>query len=108
MNRAKRLLNTVDLVARGAIERSIPFWPTEWIDRLQRYRLRAIIYHAYDTVPFYRQVMNERGLHPSDFRTVEDLSKLPLIDGLTLEHLLFSHFASVHSPADGDSWEIVN
>jgi phenylacetate-CoA ligase len=84
VNPIRRLFNTVYVSAYGAVERRIPFWPVEWIERLQRYRLRSIIRHAYDTVPFYRQAMSERGLHPSDFRTVEDLSKLPLIDGLTL------------------------
>ena len=44
----------------------------------------------------------------SDQGVSQDCSARWLIDGLTLEHLLFSHFASVHSPADGDSWEIVN
>jgi phenylacetate-CoA ligase len=85
MNWIKRLLNTVDVVARGRVERALPFWPVEWIDRLQRYRLRAIIRHSYDTVPFYRKAMDERGLHPSDFRTVADLSNLPLIDGIMLQ-----------------------
>jgi phenylacetate-CoA ligase len=84
MSRIRRLFNTAYVGAYGPVERTIPFRPIERIEQLQRYRLRAIIRHAYDTVPFYRQAMNERGLRPSDFRTVADLSKLPLIDGVTL------------------------
>jgi len=77
----QRLLNTVDVVARGRVEPTIPFWPPAWIEWLQRYRVRAIIRHAYETVPFYRQAMDERGLRPRDFGSARDLSKLPLIDG---------------------------
>jgi phenylacetate-CoA ligase len=85
MNWIKRLLNSGYLMARSQVERTIPFWPLERIERLQRYRLHKIIRHAYETVPFYRQAMDERGLRPSDFRTVEDLAKLPLIDGLMVQ-----------------------
>jgi len=84
MNLTRRLLNTAYVGAYALVERTIPFWPIEWIERLQRYRLRAIIRHAYDSVPFYRQALDERGLRPNDFRTVQDLSKLPLIDGTTV------------------------
>jgi phenylacetate-CoA ligase len=84
MSRIRRLFNTAYVVARGRVERTVPFWPRERIERLQRYRLRGIIRHAYETVPFYRQAMDERALRPNDFRTVEDLSKLPLIDGMTV------------------------
>jgi phenylacetate-CoA ligase len=85
MNPIRRLLNTASVLAYRPVERTVPFWPTEWIERLQRYRLRAIIRHAYETVPFYRQAMDERGLRPTDFRTLEDLAKLPLIDGMTVQ-----------------------
>jgi len=62
------------------IERRVPFLKPETLDRLQRWRLQRIIRHAFETVPFYRNAMTERGLQPSDFRTADDLEKLPLID----------------------------
>jgi phenylacetate-CoA ligase len=85
MNWIQRLLSSIYVVARGRVERTVPFWPFERMERLQRYRLRKIIRHAYETVPFYRQAMDERGLRPGDFRTVDDLAKLPLIDGLMVQ-----------------------
>jgi len=97
MNPSRKLLNTAYVVAHYRVERTIPFWPREWIERLQRYRLRAIIRHAHDTVPFYRQAMDQRGLRPSDFRTVEDLSKLPLIDGMTVQGNLEGFLSTRHS-----------
>jgi phenylacetate-CoA ligase len=85
MRRMRRLFNTANVLARGRVERTVPFWPIGWIEWMQRYRLRAIIRHAYHTVPFYRQTMEDRGLRPDDFKTIEDLAKLPLIDALTVQ-----------------------
>ena len=39
-----------------------------------------MIKHAYRYVPFYRQVMDERGLSPGDFQTAADLAKLPIVE----------------------------
>ena len=41
--------------------------------------LRKIVKYAYDYVPFYHQKLKERGMRPSDIRTVKDLCKLPII-----------------------------
>lgn len=69
-----RSANSASLAARGFIERQIPFFPVRWIEKIQQHRLRSIIRHAYETVPFYRQAMNYRGLNPRDLRTVEDMN----------------------------------
>jgi phenylacetate-coenzyme A ligase PaaK-like adenylate-forming protein len=61
-------------------ERRVPYWPVERLRDAQNRRLRRIIRHAYETVPFYRSAMRERNLRPDDFQTVEDLAQLPLID----------------------------
>jgi len=57
---------------------------SEWYepDRLRAYqeeRLGLVIRHAYDTVPYYRDVMDELRLRPPDVRRVEDLRKLPVL-----------------------------
>ncbi len=82
INLPRRLANTAYLALMAFRERRIPFWPLERIEHLQQRRLRSMIQHAYDTVPFYRQVMEERRLRPHDFRTAADLEALPLIDGI--------------------------
>jgi phenylacetate-CoA ligase len=46
----------------------------------QEQRLRQLITHAYHKVPFYREMFQRIGLTPDDIRTIEDLSKLPVID----------------------------
>ena len=42
-------------------------------------RLAALIDYAYAHVPYYRCVMDERGLKPADIRTADDLHKMPLL-----------------------------
>jgi phenylacetate-CoA ligase len=59
----------------------LPYWPLERIVALQRRRVRSIVGHAYATVPHYREAMDRAGLEPRDFRSAEDLSRLPLISG---------------------------
>ena len=57
---------------------------TEWWSRadLEAYqdeRIRAIVTHAYDTVPYYRRRFDEQKLKPQDIRGREDLPKIPLL-----------------------------
>jgi len=81
----------------GRHERTLPWWPAERLAALQDRRARAIVAHAYATVPFYRDAMRSRGLRPTDFRTAADLAKLPVVDGAELaaapERFLSSAFA---------------
>lgn len=79
MNLVRRLLNTTYVAGRACIERYVPFWSIRHIEALQRMRLHSIIRHAYNTVPFYRGVMDDLGLKPASF-AVSDLAKLPLLD----------------------------
>ena len=55
------------------------WWSPEQLQALQQERLARIIRHACTHVPYYREVMQERGLSPSDIRTPQDLVKLPVV-----------------------------
>jgi phenylacetate-CoA ligase len=46
---------------------------------LQQERLARLIRHAYDHVPYYRQLVDERGLRPANFRSAGDLVQLPIL-----------------------------
>lgn len=57
---------------------------TQWLPKsdlieLQNEKLRYLIKHAYETVPYYQERMRERRLRPDDIKTVDDLVKLPLL-----------------------------
>lgn len=47
------------------------------IAALQVERLRWSLQHAYDKVAHYRRKFDAHGVHPSDFRTLDDLQKFP-------------------------------
>jgi phenylacetate-CoA ligase len=55
---------------------------TQWLSyrdliELQNEKLRKLMRHAFETVPYYQRIMKDRKLSPSDFKVVRDLAKLP-------------------------------
>lgn len=46
---------------------------------MQEKRLRAIVRHAYTTVPFYHRLLDTHNIKPTEIRTVDDLEKLPMV-----------------------------
>jgi phenylacetate-CoA ligase len=57
---------------------------TEWFSPEQIYeyqgsRLKRIVRHAYETVPFYREHYQKHGVGPEDIKELRDISKLPLL-----------------------------
>ena len=47
------------------------------LQALQLARLKQTLQHAYDKVPHYKQAFDTAGVHPSDLKTLADLSKFP-------------------------------
>lgn len=57
---------------------------TDRLQNLQDEKLRHLVAHAVENVPFYAQVFRERGLSPKDVRCAQDLRKLPLLNKATI------------------------
>lgn len=55
------------------------WYSREELEAYQAERLQRLIRHAYETVPYYRDMMSDRGLTPADIRTEEDLVKLSVL-----------------------------
>ena len=80
----------------------LEYWhKTEWfaysdLIELQNEKLRTLIKHVYETVPYYQKIMKERKLTHVDFKTVNDLYKLPVLTRedvrLNLDNLISSKF----------------
>ena len=51
----------------------------EQIRAWQDERLVETVEHAYKNVEFYRRKMDEKGIKPSDIKSVDDLCKLPFL-----------------------------
>ena len=50
------------------------------IEALQTERLNWTLHYAYENVPSYKELFDEHGVHPDDFRDLEDLAKFPYTD----------------------------
>ena len=49
------------------------------IEEIQLTRLKETVKRVYNTVPYYRQKMIDKGIKPQDIKTLKDLSKLPFV-----------------------------
>lgn len=51
----------------------------EDMKKLQSERLIKQVHHVYENVPYYRDLMDKKGVKPEDIRSVDDLHKLPFL-----------------------------
>ncbi len=56
--------------------------------------------HAYARVPFYRETLDRLGLRPEDFRTAEDLARLPILERRDIQRDPERFLASGFRPED--------
>lgn len=76
---------------------------TQWLKRgeiveLQLTKLRSLLGHAYNHVPFYREKFRAAGIQPDDIRTLEDLQAIPLLGKTDIrENLYFGLLSDNHS-----------
>lgn len=42
-------------------------------------KIQKLVRHAYETVPYYMELMDSHGIKPDDIRTADDLKKLPIL-----------------------------
>jgi phenylacetate-CoA ligase len=54
------------------------YLPPAELRALQESKLRAVIEHAYENVPYYQTLFRSAGLTPQDVRTLEDLRQVPI------------------------------
>ncbi len=57
------------------------------IKRIQSEKLRKLVKHAYEKVPYYRQLFDSVKVKPEDVLYIEDLSKIPLTSKETIRNL---------------------
>ncbi len=50
----------------------------EELEELQWKKLKQILNHAYETVPFYRKKFQKAGITPNDIKTKKDMLKIPV------------------------------
>ncbi|MBO5206059.1 MAG: phenylacetate--CoA ligase [Clostridia bacterium] len=65
---------------RKYYQEAIETMPVEEIKRLQSEKLVKQVKHVYEHVPYYRDLMDKKGVKPEDIHGIEDLHKLPFIE----------------------------
>ena len=55
------------------------WWPLDRIEELQRDRLQKLTAYSYERVPYYRRVMDEAGMVPTDVKSATELQLLPVL-----------------------------
>jgi len=66
------------------LERSQWLTPPE-LRKIQYKKLKAMMRHAYNNVPFYHKTFEAAGVKPEDIKSIDDLSKLPIITKLDIQ-----------------------
>jgi phenylacetate-CoA ligase len=69
-------------------------WSVEALRSLQVSLLRRLLGHAYRHTAYFREVMDSRSLSPQGFSSIEDLSKLPLLERDTVRATMQSRLAN--------------
>jgi len=54
------------------------------IEKYQLKRLKKLIRHSYNTVPYYRELFDKNRITPEDIKSIEDLKKIPVLDKETI------------------------
>ena len=60
-------------------QKEIETMPVEQLKALQTEKLIKQVKHVYENVPYYRGLMDKKGVKPEDIKTLEDIQKLPFI-----------------------------
>ena len=55
------------------------WWSRKKLEEYQMQQLSKLLNHAYENVPYYRRVFDERELRPKDIQNLDDLRKLPYL-----------------------------
>jgi phenylacetate-CoA ligase len=54
-------------------------WSREQMENYRNEKIKKLVLHCYENVPYYRRIMDERKLVAKDIQRAEDLTKLPVL-----------------------------
>jgi phenylacetate-CoA ligase len=79
------ILPISDIILGQSISKYLKFlmksqwWSESDFKEYQNEKLRALIKHAYENVPYYTELFKKLKLTPADIKTTDDLYKLPIL-----------------------------
>jgi len=75
----------IDITNRSSVLRHLDlyeksqWWSPEKLKELQERKLRRMVSHAWNNVPYYRRIFKTADIKPEEIKNVEDLKKLPVL-----------------------------
>ena len=66
-------------MAENYYQKEIETMPVSELKKLQSEKLVKQVKHVYENVPYYRDLMDKKGVSPDDIHGIEDLYKLPFL-----------------------------
>ncbi|MCK4733521.1 MAG: phenylacetate--CoA ligase family protein, partial [Methanophagales archaeon] len=75
------------------------WWSKEQLEEYQLQQLSKLLHHAYENVPYYRRVFDEKGLKPKDIQDFKDLQQLPYLTKQIIQDNLEDLKARNYSPS---------
>jgi phenylacetate-CoA ligase len=80
----RRARGTLTILRSLPGQRSAHYRPPEWMRAERDRRVRRLVLHAADHVPYYRELFAREAIDPRELGTAGDLARLPIIDKHTL------------------------
>jgi phenylacetate-CoA ligase len=74
------------------------WWSTEKLREFQEKRLRQLIKHSVESVPYYRELFINYNIKIDDIRNIEDLKKIPILNKKTIKKEGVERFKSTAYP----------
>ena len=66
-------------MSQNYYQKEIETMPREEMKKLQSEKLVKQVKHVYENVPYYRDLMDKKGVTPDDIKSIDDLHKLPFL-----------------------------
>ena len=66
-------------MAQNYYQKEIETMPIEEMKKLQSEKLVKQVKHVYKNVPYYKNLMDEKGVKPDDIKSIDDIHKLPFL-----------------------------
>ena len=67
------------MAEQNYFQKDIETMPREEMKKLQSEKLVKQVKHVYENVPYYRELMDKKGVKPEDIGSIDDLHKLPFL-----------------------------
>jgi len=55
------------------------FWSEDEMHQYRLLKLQRLIDHAYNNVPYYRDLFTKNDIHPTDIKSLDDIKKIPVL-----------------------------